>query len=70
MPTFFIYLKGKGLKKRWKFPQKRGGKPVSHFLDPVGSLVSTLLVGWLLVVGHTFSKFVYFECCSVVMMVY
>ena len=39
------------------------------FLDPVGSLVSTLLVvGWW--VGHTFSKFVYFECCSVVMMVY
>ena len=28
-----------------------------------------LLVGWLWV-GHTFSKFVYFECCSVVMMVY
>ena len=39
------------------------------FLDPVGSLVSTLWVGWW--VGcHTFSKFVYFECCSVVMMVY
>ena len=33
-----------------------------QFLDPVGSLVSTLLVGWLLVVGHTFSKLVNFEC--------
>ena len=43
---------------------------ICFFLDPVGSLVSTLLVGWLLVVGHTFSKFVYFECCSVVLMVY
>ena len=34
------------------------------FLDPVGSLVSTLLVigCWLLVVGHTFSKLVNFEC--------
>ena len=33
------------------------------FLDPVGSLVSTLLVGccWSLV-GHTFSKLVNFEC--------
>ena len=31
-----------------------------NFLDPVGSLVSTLLVGGLLVVGHTFSKFVNF----------
>ena len=46
------------------------GTVLCSFLDPVGSLVSTLLVGWLLVVGHTFSKFVYFECCSVVMMVY
>ena len=45
------------------------GDSLLIFLDPVGSLVSTLLVGWLLV-GHTFSKFVYFECCSVVMMVY
>ena len=42
------------------------------FLDPVGSLVSTLLVGccWLLVgCCHTFSKLVNFECvgmcCSV-----
>ena len=33
------------------------------FLDPVGSLVSTLLVGCWLVVGcHTFSKLVNFEC--------
>ena len=39
------------------------------FLDPVGSLVSTLLVSGLwVVVGHTFSKLVNFECCSVVMM--
>ena len=38
-----------------------------EFLDPVGSLVSTLWVGWW--VGcHTFSKFVHFERCSVVMM--
>ena len=45
-------------------------KTHSLFLDPVGSLVSTLLVGCWLVVGcHTFSKFVYFECFSVVMMV-
>ena len=44
---------------------------MSHglFLDPVGSLVSTLLVGCWLVGCHTFSKFVYFKCCSVVMMV-
>ena len=37
------------------------------FLDPVGSLVSTLLVVgcWLLVVGHTFSKLVNFECFGV-----
>ena len=35
------------------------------FLDPVGSLVSTLLlVGWLLV-SHTFSKVVNFECVGV-----
>ena len=33
------------------------------FLDPVGSLVSTLLVGWW--VSHTFSKFVNFECVGV-----
>ena len=34
------------------------------FLDPVGSLVSTLwVVGWWVVVGHTFSKLVNFECC-------
>ena len=33
------------------------------FLDPVGSLVSSLWVGGLLlVVGHTFSKLVNFEC--------
>ena len=36
-----------------------------------GRISSVYIVGWLLlVVGHTFSKFVYFECCSVVMMVY
>ena len=36
------------------------------FLDPVGSLVSTLLVGCWLVVGcHTFSKLVNFECVGV-----
>ena len=33
-------------------------------------IVGWLVVGWLLVGCHTFSKFVYFECCSVVMMVY
>ena len=39
------------------------------FLDPVGSLVSTLwVVGRWLLVGHTFSKLVNFECCIVVMM--
>ena len=39
---------------------------LKSFLDPVGSLVSTLLVvGWLWVGCHTFSKFVPFECCSV-----
>ena len=38
------------------------------FLDPVGSLVSTLLVSGLWVVGHTFSKLVNFDCCSVVML--
>ena len=33
------------------------------FLDPVGSLVSTLwVVGGLLVGCHTFSKLVNFEC--------
>ena len=33
------------------------------FLDPVGSLVSTLLViGCWSLVGHTFSKLVNFEC--------
>ena len=36
------------------------------FLDPVGSLVSTLLVSGLwVVVGHTFSKLVNFECVGV-----
>ena len=41
-----------------------------YFLDPVGSLVSTLWVGYGWVVGcHTFSKLVNFECCSVVMMI-
>ena len=38
-----------------------------------GRISSVYIVGWLvgwLLVGHTFSKFVYFECCSVVMMVY
>ena len=35
----------------------------SIFLDPIGSLVSTLLVSGLwVVVGHTFSKLVNFEC--------
>ena len=32
------------------------------FLDPVGSLVSTLLVSGLWVGCHTFSKCVNFEC--------
>ena len=41
--------------------------PKFLFLDPIGSLVSTLWVGGLLV-GYTFSKLVNFECCSVVMM--
>ena len=36
------------------------------FLDPEGSLVSTLWVGGWVVGCHTFSKFVFFECCSVV----
>ena len=41
-----------------------------YFLDPVGSLVPTLWVGYGWVVGcHTFSKLVNFECCSVVMMI-
>ena len=36
------------------------------FLDPVGSLVSTLwVVGCGLWVGHTFSKLVNFECWNV-----
>ena len=35
------------------------------FLDPVGSLVSTLWVGCWLLVRHTFSKFVHFECVGV-----
>ena len=41
------------------------------FIFRSGRISSVYIVGnWLLVVGHTFSKFVYFECCSVVMMVY
>ena len=41
---------------------------LAHILDPIGSLVSTSYIvgGW--VVGHTFSKLVNFEFCSVVMM--
>ena len=40
-------------------------KIVNLFLDPVGSLVSTLLVScWLLVGCHTFSKLVNFECVA------
>ena len=36
---------------------------IGYFLDPVGSLVSTLwVVGGLLVGCHTFSKLVNFEC--------
>ena len=34
-------------------------------LDPVGSLVSTLLVVGCWLVGHTFSKLVNFECVGV-----
>ena len=37
-----------------------------EFLDPVGSLVSTLLVGWLLV-GHTFSTYTLFILSVVVL---
>ena len=38
---------------------------IMKFLDPVGSLVSTLLVScWLLVGCHTFSKLVNFECVA------
>ena len=48
---------------------------IAHKLDNLlfrsGRISSVYIVGWLLLVGcHTFSKFVYFECCSVVMMVY
>ena len=42
------------------------GNLLSSFLDPVGSLVSTLwVVGGLLVGCHTFSKLVNFECVGV-----
>ena len=41
-------------------------KVYKGFLDPVGSLVSTLwVVGGLLVGCHTFSKLVNFECVGV-----
>ena len=43
----------------------RGVNEISRLLDPVGSLVSTLLVVGCWLVGHTFSKFVHFECVGV-----
>ena len=38
---------------------------LKKFLDPVGSLVSTLLVVGCWLVRHTFSKVVNFECVGV-----
>ena len=46
---------------RWQcvYTVTDGTRPASFFLDPIGSLVSTLLVvGWLLVMSH------FFKICS------